>query len=85
MTSTLYTPSVFNSSISFATFCESLPHASYKSLSKFDETKISIDGDSVRTSSLFLSYTPVLKKSVNTLFSFDAHMNLSIGSPICLA
>jgi len=33
------------------------------------EIRISIDGDVVRTKSLFLSYSPVVKKSYNTLFS----------------
>ena len=77
-----YTPFEFNSSISFLVSNESLLLASNNNLSKFDEIKISIDGDSVSISSLLLSYIPVFRKSVNTLFSFDEHINFPIGSPI---
>ena len=35
--------------------------------------------------SRFLLYVPVLKNSVKTLFSFDAHSSLLIGKPSFLA
>ena len=49
------------------------------------EINISIDGELVKINSLFLSYTPVSKKSTNTLLSFEATMSLFTGKPISLA
>ena len=52
---TLYTPPLFNDSIRFFTSSPFLPQASNNSLSRFEDTNMSIDGDSVKTNSLLLS------------------------------
>ena len=46
---------------------------------------MSIDGEEVSINFLFLSYTPFSKKSNKTLFSFEAHISLFTGNPICFA
>ena len=46
---------------------------------------MSIEGEDVSIKSLFLSYSPVVKKSNNTLFSFEAQISLLTGIPISFA
>ena len=46
---------------------------------------MSIEGELVRTNSLFLSYVPVEKKSYKTLFSLEAQTSFAIGTPMFLA
>ena len=60
----------------------SLPESSKSNLSRFEDTRISIEGDAVLWKSRFTEYLPVLKKSVSTLFAFDATISLWTGSPI---
>ena len=82
---TSYLPFVFRSFIMPEIYLSSFPEASYKYLSRFEDIRISIDGDIVSIKSLFLSYIPVFIKSVKMLLLFDAHISLLIGSPIFLA
>ena len=44
-----------------------------------------MEGDRVLWKGRFLSYTPVLIKSVSTLFSLEAQIRVLMGTPICLA
>ena len=54
--------------------------------SRFDETKISIDGDGVLTNGRFSrEYEPVAINCARTLFSLLAHISKRMGTPICLA
>ena len=54
--------------------------------SMFEEIKMSIEGEGVRTNSRSLiEYSPVLMKSVNTRFSLLAQKSFPRGVPICFA
>ena len=61
------------------------PVMKYRRRSRLLDTRMSMLGLFVRWKARRLSYTPLLMKSVRTLFSFEAHRKRSTGSPICLA
>jgi len=69
---------------SAADYCEVVERLSAEPVDLL-EINISIEGELVSTNSLFLSYSPVWKKSYSTLFSLEAQISLPIGTPIFFA